>query len=150
VNKTQVKKLLVAERKAMRVKQRQSAWMRKTANIFAGMRKRAHELKQELPFTLKELRDFIAVLPPDCIYCFKPTTASTWTLDHYVPIARGGEFGFSNIYMSCKSCNWQKGGTMTGAEFQDFLRGIELFAPEVQADIKRRLTIGGKWGVRVG
>jgi hypothetical protein len=45
VNKTQVKKLLVAERKSMREKQKKSEFLRKTSNIYRGMRKRQKEIK---------------------------------------------------------------------------------------------------------
>jgi hypothetical protein len=90
VNKTQVKKLLVAERKSMREKQKQSAFLRKTNNIYRAMKKRAADAKQTLDFTLEELRKWTGgILGAKCFYC-------------------------SSVVL------------------------------------KRRLTIGGKWGVRVG
>jgi 5-methylcytosine-specific restriction endonuclease McrA len=150
MNKTQVKALLVAERKSMREKQKQSLWMSKTRNIYNAMQKRAEENEAELPFSLVEFREFVEVNPQVCIYCCESTKPSTWTMEHFYPISRGGSFKLHNLYISCKSCNWQKGGVMDGEEFRALIAFLGTMRPNVAADVKRRLTIGGKWGVRVG
>jgi 5-methylcytosine-specific restriction endonuclease McrA len=151
VNKTQVKKLLVAERKSMREKQKQSAFLRKTNNIYRAMKKRAADAKQTLDFTLEELRKWTGgILGAKCFYCSSVVlTVGNFTWDHDEPIARDGSFSGRNLRMCCKSCNFQK-GILTHVEFADLLQTLKRFDAVAQADIKRRLTIGGKWGVRVG
>jgi 5-methylcytosine-specific restriction endonuclease McrA len=151
MNKTQVKKLLVAERKSMRIKQKQSAFLRKTNSIYQGMKKRAHEAGIDLNFTIEDLRGAIEKqLGRKCRYCGSvPVTVANMAVDHKQPLARGGSHLKHNLLLCCKSCNWQK-GILCADEFDDLLLAIGRMVPEARMDIKRRLTIGGKWGVRVG
>jgi len=44
-----------------------------------------------------------------CHYCNLKFDSELLTMDHIVPIARGGESVKSNIVLSCKSCNSKKG-----------------------------------------
>ena len=43
-----------------------------------------------------------------CNYCERPTPAKKLTMDHVVPLARGGRSIKSNLVPCCKSCNNQK------------------------------------------
>lgn len=43
-----------------------------------------------------------------CAYCSIPLTVATATMDHIVPLSRGGKTTMSNIVVSCQSCNTQK------------------------------------------
>lgn len=43
------------------------------------------------------------------------------TMDHRVPLARGGRHEIQNVVPACKTCNSRK-HTRTEAEFRDFLR----------------------------
>lgn len=47
-----------------------------------------------------------------CQYCSKPVTSSTATLDHVIPISRGGKTNFENIVSSCGPCNTAKGSSI--------------------------------------
>jgi 5-methylcytosine-specific restriction endonuclease McrA len=151
VNKTQVKKLLVAERKSMREKQKKSAFMRKTNSIYRGMKKRASEAKQTLNYSLDELRGAIEKqLGLVCGYCeCTIVTVANMAVDHVIPIARGGSHSKTNLWLCCRPCNWQK-GQLTKEEFLRLIKVVRGMQSDAAADIKRRLTIGGKWGVRVG
>ncbi len=40
-----------------------------------------------------------------CHYCGRPTPAADLTMDHIVPIARGGKTTRGNVVPVCKSCN---------------------------------------------
>ena len=51
-----------------------------------------------------------------CYYCGKRYVEGDLTMDHRVPLARGGVSSRSNIVCCCKSCNTQK-GVRTAAEF---------------------------------
>jgi hypothetical protein len=149
ITKTELKKALVAERKSMREKQKQSLFMRRTLSIYNGMKKRAAELGKVFDLTLDELRNGMKPwIGSECIYCDARLTINNITVDHSTPISRGGTFGLENLDFPCKPCNWQK-GIMCAGEFIYFRSALGPFADEVQTDIKRRLTIGGKWGVRV-
>jgi len=55
-----------------------------------------------------------------CFYCRQPLLPGDWTLDHVVPIARGGSDLASNLVACCARCNWAKG--LSSA--QDFLRDL--------------------------
>lgn len=147
--KKELNSLLVAERKSMREKAANSKFMQKTLNIFNGMKKRAFEKNEVIDFSLDTFREFVSQRMTICSYCATDLKTSNWTADHETPIARNGGFGLDNINLCCKPCNWQK-GKLTGYEFRtllsDYLPNLPI---EASADIKRRLTIGGKWGVRV-
>jgi 5-methylcytosine-specific restriction protein A len=43
-----------------------------------------------------------------CAYCQKPVAPSALTMDHVVPVARGGRSVRGNVVPSCKECNSRK------------------------------------------
>jgi len=43
-----------------------------------------------------------------CHYCGRPTSPGELTMDHIVPIARGGRSTKGNIVPACKACNTEK------------------------------------------
>ena len=43
-----------------------------------------------------------------CYYCGRPTPPKDLTMDHIVPIARGGKSTKSNVVPCCKECNTAK------------------------------------------
>ena len=50
-----------------------------------------------------------------CAYCALPVPARELTMDHVVPVARGGRSNKGNVVPCCKACNNQK-KLMTPAE----------------------------------
>jgi 5-methylcytosine-specific restriction endonuclease McrA len=44
-----------------------------------------------------------------CQYCNTPYTKSNLTLDHVVPISKGGKTRWTNIVAACGPCNSHKG-----------------------------------------
>lgn len=56
-------------------------------------------------FTSQEWRDKCALLGNVCIYCGE---AKPLTVDHNVPLSRGGTNSIDNILPSCASCNSRK------------------------------------------
>jgi 5-methylcytosine-specific restriction endonuclease McrA len=44
-----------------------------------------------------------------CYYCGKKFTAKELTLDHIVPLARGGKTTTGNVVAACLECNKNKG-----------------------------------------
>ncbi len=51
-----------------------------------------------------------------CVYCGKNFTFTELTMDHLLPLSRGGQHTLSNILPACRSCNSKK-GTKTFAEY---------------------------------
>ena len=43
-----------------------------------------------------------------CHYCNRKTSSNSLTMDHIVPIARGGRSTKGNLVTACKSCNNKK------------------------------------------
>jgi 5-methylcytosine-specific restriction endonuclease McrA len=80
-----------------------------------------------------------------CAYCLTSLTVKTFTPDHAVSLAQGGSWDLDNQVLSCQSCNWQK-GKMSGEEFRRLLEFLAAnLAADSASDVKRRLSIGGKW-----
>ena len=146
----------------MRVKQRNSAFLRRTLSIYSGQKKRHEEWKkltmssnhplqkQPLPYTLDEFRETaaLALSGGTCCYCTCKLTLGKLTPDHKKAIAQGGGWGMDNIVWCCQSCNWQK-GKASGYEFKRLLMFMDKYLSlETAADVKRRLSIGGKWSPR--
>ena len=46
-----------------------------------------------------------------CYYCEQRFDGSDLTMDHKVPLARGGKSSKSNIVACCKDCNTKKGAS---------------------------------------
>ncbi len=56
-----------------------------------------------------------------CYYCEKILTRAEVTMDHIVPISRGGRSTAGNLVPACKSCNEQK-RSLTPVEWDDYLK----------------------------
>ena len=106
----------------------------------------------QLPFTEAELlagveRAFPNGSARSCPYCNSPIDAFTATLDHEIPLARGGSIGMENIAAICATCNRLKGG-LTPIEFRSLLQWIKEQHPAAGADIIGRLK-SGAMGMRL-
>ena len=64
-------------------------------------------------FTYEEWRDKCALLGNVCMYCGE---AKPLTIDHKIPLSRGGSNEIINIVPACARCNKRKGGR-TAQEF---------------------------------
>lgn len=58
-----------------------------------------------------------------CHYCRRPTPSEDLTMDHIVPIARGGRSTKGNVVAACKSCNNAK-KQLLPMEWEAYLNGI--------------------------
>jgi len=43
-----------------------------------------------------------------CLYCSKPVNNATATMDHVVPLSKGGKTNWENIVTACSPCNTKK------------------------------------------
>ena len=65
--------------------------------------------ERELAKNLKKTQWWKAKLAQGlCYHCGKKFKKEELTMDHLVPLARGGRTGKNNIVTSCKKCNSQK------------------------------------------
>jgi 5-methylcytosine-specific restriction endonuclease McrA len=64
-------------------------------------------------FTQSQLEDHMQSLGYRCVYCGGPFES----IDHDIPLCRGGPHALSNLVPSCTSCNSRK-RTKTGDEFR--------------------------------
>ena len=67
----------------------------------ARERARARELRKSA-FWQRKLQAGV------CAYCEKKFTARELTMDHIVPVARGGKSTRGNVVPACKACNNEK------------------------------------------
>ena len=67
----------------------------------ARERKKARELRGS-PWWRAQLAKGI------CHYCGKPFPAAELTMDHVIPVARGGKSTQGNVVACCSACNKQK------------------------------------------
>jgi 5-methylcytosine-specific restriction protein A len=69
-------------------------------------RRRAQELRQSSWWKQQVGRGI-------CYYCGEKFLKSLLTMDHVVPVARGGKTSKKNCVVCCKECNTKKGHHMT-------------------------------------
>ncbi len=58
-----------------------------------------------------------------CYYCQKPMKKTEVTMDHIVPIARGGRSTKGNVVPACKDCNTKK-KYLTVFEWDEYLKTL--------------------------
>lgn len=75
--------------------------IRKDDKHVAAERGKARELRRS-PWWQEQLRKGL------CHYCGKPFAATALTMDHIVPVARGGLSRRGNVVPSCDACNKSK------------------------------------------
>ncbi len=64
-----------------------------------------------------------------CYYCGKKFKPAELTMDHLVPIVRGGKSVAGNIVPACKDCNNKK-KYLLPSEWEEYLEGIKQNPPE--------------------
>lgn len=59
-----------------------------------------------------------------CYYCGGHFSAKGLTMDHIVPLGRGGSSSKGNLVPACKECNTQK-KTMLPMEWEEYMAALE-------------------------
>ena len=93
----------------------------------ASQRRRARKANSKGSFTADQWKERLAYHGYKCVYCGveKHETPQGWlTMEHLIPLSRGGTNWPSNLAPSCKSCNCSK-GTKTHFEFIEYLSNKE-------------------------
>jgi 5-methylcytosine-specific restriction endonuclease McrA len=60
----------------------------------------------------KRAKKRLMVKHPFCHWCKEPLTADNATLEHVVPLARGGLDHHCNMTLACRACNEKRGSNM--------------------------------------
>lgn len=58
-----------------------------------------------------------------CHYCNKMFPPSELTMDHLIPIIRGGKSSRGNVVPACKECNSRK-GYLLPLEWEEYLKNV--------------------------
>lgn len=77
--------------------------------IFSSKKHRALELANTPPdelLTLAQWRDVLDAYQHRCAYCGRKS--AHLTVDHVIPVSRGGKHTKNNVVPACKSCNCSK------------------------------------------
>jgi 5-methylcytosine-specific restriction enzyme A len=64
-----------------------------------------------------------------CFYCNRRVGGSALTMDHIVPLGRGGRSARGNVVPACKGCNTRK-KSMLPVEWQEYLDRLALSRDE--------------------
>ena len=85
----------------------------------------------ERNYTLSELKLIEKVKEENttCYYCGDPLKSKNRTIDHKIPISRGGQTTLDNLVVSCKRCNEEK-GMMNDEEYLGFLEKFRKYIDE--------------------
>jgi 5-methylcytosine-specific restriction endonuclease McrA len=128
---------------------------RRTQTIYGHQRKRARLDRQEVDYSIAQLRDLVeeALDSGFCPFCACPLTEEGLSVDHQMPVSRGGRHEFDNLAVVCQRCNEVK-GRLTRTEYRALLDLLRQWPPVAGADVLRRLRAGGRamgerrWGGR--
>ncbi len=66
-----------------------------------------------------------------CYHCGAKFAKSELTMDHLVPIARGGKSTKKNVVVSCKTCNTDKGHKFKVEQVMDEMRASGELGDEI-------------------
>lgn len=76
-------------------------------------------------FTAKERRDIYVRDKGICGICGKFVPPDIFTIDHIVPISKGGTYEYSNLQCCCRKCNQLKADALPDDFFQVMLSVVE-------------------------
>lgn len=109
--------------------------------IYDGLRRRARKAGVALDCDTPVIRELL-VAHRQCFYC-RGLLSFDVTVDHKLPLDRGGSHGFANLAVCCTRCNTLK-GLMDGEEFEEFLALLQRLDPRARNDLTSRLLAGGR------
>ena len=149
ITKTQLRKAEVDARKSERARQKHSKFIQRTLSIYrnqqARLRKDSGQDDALLPYSLEDFRTwFQAGLDRGCAYTGERLTIGSASVDHRTPLKRGGSWDLHNLAVCTASVNFLK-GELTEDEVRDLLQFMTArYQGMVVADLRRRLSAGGK------
>jgi len=76
--------------------------------------------------------------PHICYYCNKILLDNEITIDHLIPLSRGGKTTLDNLRIACKKCNNEK-GNMTEQEYYTYLKNKNKIACNINNNIRLKI-----------
>jgi hypothetical protein len=127
----------------------QTEFEKHTESVYKGMQGRAKKMGREMPFTLREFREWLLAGPfkgswdnaVQCAYCRAWLNALTFVPDHVEPVKYGGSFGLDNLTLCCQPDNIAK-GVMSADGFKRLLEFSTQLHPQDSADMFGRMKNG--------
>jgi hypothetical protein len=113
----------------------------KARRLMSSHRQRARAEGQYLDYNRDDLLDLLR-RNLCCRWCRCPLSYGDVTLDHVLPLSRGGRHALANLAVVCTRCNSLK-GVLTGTEFEALLQLVGRWHPIARQDVERRLLAGG-------
>lgn len=120
----------------IRAKRNHALFMRRTYSAWKGLRKLGSDVE------LQVLRDMVgAKIDTLCVYCAALISWRNFSVDHAVPIDRGGDSSPGNLRIICQQSNRSK-GDMTETEFNNLVRALsELDGMFPDGNIKHKVLV---------
>jgi 5-methylcytosine-specific restriction endonuclease McrA len=90
--------------------ERVRAWNKENPDrrkVYRQKRRAAKKSVGCIPYTAKQLRDRLALFGNQCVYCFSKENI---TIDHFMPLCKGGIDAIANLVPACVACNCSKSG----------------------------------------
>jgi 5-methylcytosine-specific restriction endonuclease McrA len=110
----------------------------------------ARKFGRKLPFTLEQFREWMLAALGNavngfftCRYCLAIYGLDKGSVDHAVPLSRGGPVGLDNLELICEPCNARK-GSMYPEEYFALLQFLEHAIPYARTDVLKRLQMANK------
>lgn len=73
---------------------------------------RLHRRTRERKKSYKGAKRRLLRASPFCYWCKNSLDSTTATLDHMIPLAKGGTNGMDNFVLACEGCNHDRGNAM--------------------------------------
>ncbi len=126
----------------MSKRKRKATFARRTYAIYRHQEIRH---KGKLPYTLDDLRTIVREMleAQECPYCTQPLTIENFSVDHGIPLSRGGASTIDNLIVCCRRCNEAK-GNLTGGEYARLRQFTLPWHEQARKDLFRRLRAGGR------
>lgn len=113
----------------------------KSQTLRSGLIKR-HGSKEGVPSS-KEIREFLVSCQKNCAFCQVSLDDKSFSVDHKIPISRGGGCGLDNLVQCCRRCNTAK-GSMNVNEYMQ-IRNLVSSWEDGGKNLFGRLMRGGRF-----
>ena len=86
----------------------------------------------------RELKEAVKAKSQKCFYCGCELNDSNQTIDHIIPIAKGGTNDINNLVRCCHECNQVKGGETIFGAIKNLEEKLKWCNPEFEEDNIRK------------
>lgn len=131
----------MASRKLTKAEKELKLFNKRIGSIYFSMKKRMGGLR----FSLPKLREvMVSRLGKPCPYCAVEMRAKIFSVDHILPVSRGGKKNLANLQMVCSPCNRSK-ADLTDSEYFSLIVFLSGMSEEARRSVMRRLRASPMW-----